>query len=82
MRNFISHRTEDVVGHQVHSVLATPLRIGDQIIGIIEAAHTQTNFLTIMICACSNRQRFGAPSLLTMPVNTLKPDAACKRAKR
>ncbi|MEK7442454.1 MAG: PAS domain S-box protein [Chloroflexota bacterium] len=44
IRNFISHRTEDVVGHQVHSVLATPLRIGDQIIGIIEAAHTQTNF--------------------------------------
>jgi|GEM_PF-2033642 len=44
IRNFVSHRTEDSVGHQVHSVLAMPLRIGEQIIGVIEAAHSQVDF--------------------------------------
>ncbi|MBI5053046.1 MAG: PAS domain S-box protein, partial [Chloroflexi bacterium] len=44
LRKFVSRRSEDTVGHQVHDVLATPLRIGDQIIGVIEAAHTQADF--------------------------------------
>lgn len=44
IRSFVSHRTEEVVGHQVHSILAMPLRIGEKIIGVIEAAHSEVDF--------------------------------------
>ena len=44
LRASIYRKSEEVTGHQIHSLLATPLRIGDQIIGVIEAAHTQPDF--------------------------------------